>query len=52
MLGMVPSNTIILDSGHGGYIHDDDIDEEADGYDETLVPVDFARSGQICNNTL
>lgn len=33
-------------SGHGGKLRDDDGDEK-DGYDETLVPVDFASSSQI-----
>ena len=33
-------------SGHGGKLRDDDGDE-ADGYDETLVPVDYASAGQI-----
>jgi Caspase domain len=32
--------------GHGSRVRDQDGDEE-DGYDETLVPVDFQRSGQI-----
>jgi hypothetical protein len=34
-------------AGHGGRIRDDDWGEEDDGYDETLVPVDYASSGQI-----
>ena len=33
-------------SGHGGKVRDDDGDEK-DGYDETLVPLDYASSGQI-----
>ena len=33
-------------SGHGGKLRDDDGDEK-DGYDETLVPVDYASAGQI-----
>lgn len=32
--------------GHGSRVRDQDGDED-DGYDETLVPVDFQRSGQI-----
>ena len=32
--------------GHGGRLPDDDGDED-DGYDETLIPVDFQRAGQI-----
>ena len=33
-------------SGHGGFVEDDDGDED-DGYDETMIPVDFERAGQI-----
>jgi len=33
-------------SGHGGKLRDDDGDE-ADGYDETLVPLDYQEAGQI-----
>ena len=33
-------------SGHGGRVKDDDGDEE-DGYDETLIPVDYQKAGQI-----
>lgn len=33
-------------SGHGGKIRDDGKDEK-DGYDETLVPVDYATAGQL-----
>lgn len=33
-------------AGHGSRVPDQDGDED-DGYDETLVPVDFQRSGQI-----
>merc|ERR1719384_2915837 len=33
-------------SGHGGKLPDDNGDEE-DGYDETLIPLDFASAGQI-----
>jgi hypothetical protein len=33
-------------SGHGGSIPDDDGDE-ADGMDETMVPVDYQSAGQI-----
>lgn len=33
-------------SGHGGRLRDDNGDED-DGYDETLIPVDFQRTGQI-----
>jgi len=34
-------------SGHGAKIRDDDWDEEEDGYDETLVPVDYHDAGMI-----
>lgn len=33
-------------SGHGGRLEDDDGDED-DGYDETLIPVDYQSAGQI-----
>lgn len=33
-------------SGHGGKVRDDNGDE-ADGYDETLIPVDYQSNGQI-----
>jgi len=33
-------------SGHGGKLRDDGADE-ADGYDETLVPLDYQYAGQI-----
>lgn len=38
-------------SGHGGKLKDDTGDEE-DGYDETLVPVDYATAGQIRDDDL
>lgn len=38
-------------SGHGGRVEDDDGDEE-DGYDETLIPVDFQSAGQIRDDTI
>lgn len=38
-------------SGHGGNVRDTSGDEE-DGYDETLIPVDFQRSGQILDDDL
>mmetsp|Transcript_11724 Transcript_11724/g.16432 ORF Transcript_11724/g.16432 Transcript_11724/m.16432 type:complete len:313 (+) Transcript_11724:187-1125(+) len=38
-------------SGHGGQVRDTSGDEE-DGYDETLIPVDFKRSGQIIDDLL
>ena len=33
-------------------MRDDDIGEEEDGYDETLVPVDYASAGQIRDDDL
>lgn len=38
-------------SGHGGKLKDDNGDEE-DGYDETLVPLDYATEGQIRDDDL
>jgi len=38
-------------SGHGGRLRDDDGDEK-DGYDETLVPVDYQQAGQIRDDDL
>jgi hypothetical protein len=34
-------------SGHGAKIKDDDFGEEEDGYDETLVPVDYNSAGMV-----
>lgn len=42
-----PGDAVFLHySGHGGKMRDDDGDEK-DGYDETLVPLDFTSAGQI-----
>lgn len=38
-------------SGHGGRVRDDSGDEE-DGYDETLIPVDFKTAGHILDDEL
>ena len=38
-------------SGHGGRLPDDGNDE-ADGYDETLVPLDYASAGQIRDDVI
>lgn len=38
-------------SGHGGKLRDDGADE-ADGYDETLVPLDYQYAGQIRDDDL
>eukprot|EP00760_Papus_ankaliazontas_P013310 PhM_4_TR15688/c3_g1_i1/m.323 len=45
--GLVAGDTLFFHySGHGSQEPDEDGDE-SDGYDETLVPVDYERSGQI-----
>ena len=49
LLTITHNNTI--STGHGGYVLDEDNDED-DGYDETIVPVDFATNGQICDDDL
>lgn len=42
-----PGDVVFISfSGHGGRIEDYDGDED-DGYDETLIPSDFATEGQI-----
>lgn len=38
-------------SGHGGRVRDTSGDE-ADGYDETLIPLDFKKSGQIVDDEI
>jgi len=38
-------------SGHGGKIRDTSGDE-ADGYDETLIPLDFKQAGQIVDDEI
>jgi metacaspase-1 len=38
-------------SGHGGQVPDPDGDR-ASGFDDTIVPVDFERNGQISSDTL
>mmetsp|Transcript_47746 Transcript_47746/g.93251 ORF Transcript_47746/g.93251 Transcript_47746/m.93251 type:complete len:310 (+) Transcript_47746:165-1094(+) len=38
-------------SGHGGKLPDDNGDED-DGYDETLIPVDYEHAGQIRDDEL
>jgi hypothetical protein len=40
-----------LNKGHGGKLKDQDGDEE-DGYDETLVPLDYVEAGQIRDDDL
>lgn len=47
-----PGDTVWIHySGHGGRVEDQDGDED-DGYDETLIPVDFQRRGQIRDDDL
>ncbi|KAL7573324.1 hypothetical protein ACA910_011687 [Epithemia clementina (nom. ined.)] len=38
-------------SGHGGRVRDTTGDED-DGYDETLIPVDFQKTGQIVDDDI
>lgn len=48
----VPGDTVFCHySGHGGRVVDTSGDED-DGYDETLIPVDFKRAGQITDDEL
>jgi metacaspase-1 len=47
-----PGDSVFLHySGHGGNLPDDNGDEE-DGRDETLIPVDFQKAGQIRDDEL
>jgi hypothetical protein len=47
-----PGDVVYLHySGHGGKVRDDDGDED-DGYDETLVPLDFGSRGMIRDDDL
>lgn len=47
-----PGDTVWIHySGHGGRLEDQDGDEE-DGFDETLIPLDFQRNGQIRDDDL
>ncbi len=48
----MPGDTVFLHySGHGGRVRDTSGDED-DGFDETLIPVDFQRAGQIVDDDL
>jgi hypothetical protein len=38
-------------SGHGDQVQDRNGDED-DGYDETILPVDYSRAGQIVDDVL
>lgn len=45
-----PGDVVFISfSGHGGQVEDKDGDEE-DGFDESLIPVDFRESGQIVDD--
>ena len=45
-----PGDSVFIHySGHGGRVRDTSGDE-ADGYDETLIPVDFRNAGQILDD--
>jgi metacaspase-1 len=47
-----PNCTLFLHySGHGGQVKDPDGDRDS-GFDDTIVPVDFERNGQIDSDTL
>lgn len=47
-----PGDVLVVSfSGHGGRVTDKDGDEE-DGYDSTLMPVDFATAGQVVDDDL
>lgn len=47
-----PGDVVFLHySGHGGKLRDDNGDE-SDGYDETLIPLDYEQSGQIRDDDL
>ena len=39
-------------SGHGARVKDDESGEEADGHDETLVPLDYKTNGIIRDDEL
>ncbi len=48
----MPGDTVFLHfSGHGGQIIDESGDED-DGFDETIIPVDFETAGHILDDTL
>jgi len=50
--GVTSGDSLILHySGHGGSVKDEDGDEE-DGYDETLIPLDYAQAGHIVDDDI
>jgi hypothetical protein len=49
---MQPGDSLFFHfSGHGGQLEDDDGDED-DGFDETMVPVDYQTAGQIRDDVI
>ncbi len=47
-----PGDTVFIHySGHGGHIEDESGEEE-DGFDETIIPVDFETAGDIVDDDL
>ena len=52
MSGAQPNDSLFLHySGHGGQAKDHDSDE-VDGYDETILPVDYKSAGQIVDDEM
>ena len=50
--GAQPNDSLFLHySGHGGQAKDHDSDE-VDGYDETILPVDYKSAGQIVDDEM
>lgn len=50
--GAAPGDSLFVHfSGHGGSVKDKDGDEE-DGYDETILPLDFKTAGHIVDDQL
>jgi hypothetical protein len=50
--GAQPGDSLFLHfSGHGGQVRDTDGDED-DGFDETILPEDYASAGQIVDDDL
>ena len=48
----IPGDTVFIHySGHGGHVVDESGDEE-DGFDETIIPVDFETNGEIVDDDL
>jgi len=50
--GAAPNDSLVFHfSGHGGQMKDRDGDE-ADGYDETIYPLDYKQAGQITDDEI